>query len=90
MFNMVQDSIMNIHLKGAEHSVNFRYCSPGHFRIRNNPKLAAKNTIVKFSKGFWMQETTVSLGLYESNSKDYEYSQFLKRVDKARKIMLAV
>ena len=45
--------------------IAFVYCPHGKYRITNIPRLAKKNTVVEFSNGFWLQEMTVSLELYE-------------------------
>ncbi|MDF2380357.1 SUMF1/EgtB/PvdO family nonheme iron enzyme [Nostoc ellipsosporum NOK] len=43
--------------------LEFAFCPPGEFRILTIPKLAVKNAIVEYTKGFWLQTTPVSLGL---------------------------
>src|SRR5436189_5684182 len=43
----------------------FAYCPPGMYRITNQPLLAMRNAKVTITEGFWLQELTVTLGLYE-------------------------
>ena len=52
--------------KGNNHcNIKFSKCLPGKYRISNMPILAMKNSIVEFTHEFYLQEITVSLGLYE-------------------------
>lgn len=45
--------------------IDFVFCRPGRYRVSNLPLLASKNSVVEFSRGYWMQEIPVSLELYE-------------------------
>lgn len=79
---MTEERIVLINPIDLDSHIHFRYCSPGKFRISNIPKLGAKNTVVEFSKGFWIQETTVSLGLYEVVHNEKYFEHGLNEVEK--------
>lgn len=69
---------------GNMYEIIFAYCPPGHYRITNRPNLASRNAEVELSKAFWMQETTVSLGLYEfvfgKAYYNYKFNDFEKSI----------
>jgi formylglycine-generating enzyme required for sulfatase activity len=62
---MINRRTVKLTNKSADYEIAFAFCHPGRYRITNRPKLGAKNSTVEYSEGFWLQEVTVSLGLYE-------------------------
>ena len=62
---MISRKIVELLNGDKSYELAFVFCLPGKYRINNLASLASKNSLVEFSKGYWMQETTVSLGLYE-------------------------
>lgn len=62
---MINKRTFQIVNDGAQCELVFCFCSPGKYRVTRMPKYAVKNTTIEISKGFWMQDITVSIGLYE-------------------------
>jgi len=51
--------------QGKEFEISFAFCPPGEYTIVNRAIMNRKNIVVQFTSGFWVQDITVSLGLYE-------------------------
>src|SRR5438034_647251 len=70
--------IISLYNGKSKYDLQFALIRPGKFRIANRPLLGMRNTIVEYSKEFWMQNITVSNGLYEFvyGKRDFAANEF--------------